>query len=1354
MGFTIPQEKAIYTRDKSLLVSAAAGSGKTFTLIQRIIESILDEKNPDDISKMLIVTFTNAAVDELRTRVAGALSKKLKELTAQREGGELSEEEAVRLDGRIAKIEEQLYMLPSAKISTIDAFCNDILKNNTERFGISPRYRIADTVEVAILEHTILTELINAVFDGKMPEVASAEEFEELAAALTGVKSDKELEEAFQFLYDKSKSYEHGISIFTEMRENTEKLLALKVTEIGFVKYAMARVRECAEHYAEIIKGLIKSLLGASVGIDERVAEIRDRAARISAIKNEYSDSKAKRIIADTVGELSYDEKYIKVLSDDLELLTKMTEAKEYTELRDLLYTSFVRMVSIPEDERTDEMDDYDVIRDEMKEALKKYKEKFFSYLEEDWCGHLKDLSRLLGIIERFLLRFDEVYFAEKKKRATFEYSDIERLTYLALCKGNGEYTELADSLREQYSTVYIDEYQDVNAIQNEIFLAISRPDNRFTVGDIKQSIYGFRSARPDIFAEMKGSYPKIEDNAGGSTASIFMSENFRCDEGIIHLTNEIFDEMFTLTASSIGYVSEDKLKFAKCKEERPPISYPEVVLFAKEKDETDTDEKTKSEYEEAEEEDITESTSAAPPEWVADKISEILDSKLRLRDREPTEEDPDNNVVRKSDIAIILRKNNGRAELYKEALEKRGISARVPENKNFFLNPEIQLALCLLNAINNPMRDIYLAGLMLSPLYSFTPSELIAARRFSADSLWGSVKRYANTNEKFKRFVDTLTAYRRISEGMKVDALLLKLYNETGLIALGLGSGSKENLMLLYNYARRFEASSYEGLYSFINYINTVIESKAAFASGKESSDKDSVTIMTVHKSKGLEFPIVFLVDVSTGLISRSESKPKIAYSEEGGIGLKTRMPGGLALVESPIRNVIVAQNIERCIEEELRIYYVALTRAREHLYIVGAPSMKSLEEYKKKTALLKKYKTKYMLRQIKSFVDVLLLTENKASVRWILDGETVENDDKNNENTDTYTENRDGEAENTPEVNDSANPEAADGMHGENTEGKDEKLGESTEDADRDQSGNVGGEDKKGDTGADKDGTPPLTDEEICELLKERFSFAYPDSHLTRLPEKMSISKLSPRVLDENGEDDGDEDADEIGSRGEAKKREAERKKRASIPDFITGKKADESARCGIVTHNVLQFMNLERLGRVGAAGEIDILIKDGFISKDDRGRIFEEEIEAFIKSELYKNMCTAKKVFRELRFSVMLPAHIFTTDERLKELYAGEEILLQGVIDCIYEDSDGEYHLIDYKTDRLSAAQIKDREEARKKLSLAHSRQLNYYALAIREMFGKLPKTLRVYSLPLGDTVDMDRDEEVLNAVTVKK
>lgn len=1182
-SFTNDQLSAINTRDKTLLVSAAAGSGKTATLIERIIQSILDPHSPIDINRMLIVTFTNAAADELRAKITNALREKLKE------------------DPENSRLEKQLYLLPSANISTIDAFCNNILKNNTERFGVSPRYRIADPIEAKILSHTIWSALIDAAYADDIANTVTPVQFEELASALTSVKLDSELEEVFENLYEHSKSHERGVEIFKDFAELLENDISLSINENRYVKFAMRRAREIAAHYL----------------------------ALYAALRKDFS--------ADSTDDV----KYFRIFDSDSAKLLSIKNSEDYQSVKEALALPFDSLPRVSKKEENH----LTLIsaRDELKAALSACLERYFSFTEAEWKEKTAKLCSYVKSTANFIELFDSVYFEEKRQRGILEYSDIERLTYRSLYNSDGTLTEFALATRAEYDAVYIDEYQDVNALQNKIFEAISTETDRFMVGDIKQSIYVFRSARPDIFADMKNSFPPLDAAQASARASIFMSENFRCDEAIIDFVNSVFDKMFSLFGESIGYVPSDRLKYSKVDNTANEKIPPEICLFASGDGENSEDE-----------------SDDPCPAWISNKIKELIKNGEKLNSGKE---------ITPGDIAIILRKDRGRSKIYADALEKNGISAKAPDDKSFFLNSEIQLALCLLNTVDNPRRDIYLAGLMLSPLFSFTADELYLIRRFGAShvSLWQSLTKYCEDNPDYVKgasFINTINRYRAICEGLKVDTFILRLYHETGLLALAKKEGRDENLMLLYNYARKFEASSFEGLYNFINYVNEVIESNSAFSAASSDSGENAVTIITAHKSKGLEYPIVFIADAEAALVSQMERRVRVSFSDELGIAMKTRTEDGLALVENPIHNVIIDRNIEKCIEEELRVYYVALTRARERLFIAGKIGKnKTKDAYLDSMKLKKLTPSRQTLWELKSLIDIVMLPATNASV-------------------------------------DFKSYEQVDGGDSPALISANQKL-------------------------------PCESFESAYKTLTERLTFKYPHVHMTTLPEKMSVSRLYPAVLDEM-------DA-ETSLSIDAKESPAQLKL-GRLPEFISGSPEQESARRGIATHTFLQFFDIESFNKTTPEKELERLVKCEFISKENAARVRISEINLFKNSALYKEMTNAARLLREFRFSVMLPASLFTQSEEKKAAYAESEILLQGVIDCLIEDTAGNLHLVDYKTDRLSKEELNDKSLAEKRLSEKHALQLSYYSLAIEKIFGKKPKTKRIYSLPLGDTVDV--------------
>lgn len=1185
-NWTPEQKLAIDTEGKTLLVSAAAGSGKTAVLTERIIKRLTDENNPIDITDMLVVTFTNAAVGELRERITDAVKAKVKE------------------NPKSERLRRQLLLLPGAKICTIDAFCGDILRANCDAVGVSPNYRIADKAEAELLAESILDTLIDGVYLGDEESVVSAEEFDRLAECLTDTKEQGTISGVIRYLYEGTRRSVEGIGSLRRLAEiyNPENLSS-GVNSTPYALYIAERAREMAEHYISVFEKTKEEL---------------------------YSFSGSEKIVA--------------ALERDLAFLRGVKSAEGYTGL----YEAFSDFSFPPSPNKLKDpaAPNTTALRAELKADLEQFRSGYMYYTEDMWRVAYTEIYKILSTLVKLVYEFDRRFVGEKVRRGALEYSDVTRFTYECLVK-DGKETALALAEKEKYGAIYIDEYQDVDSLQGAIFDAISKKNNRFMVGDIKQSIYGFRGAEPTLFAKMKNSFARLlptDSVEGEEPRTVFMSDNFRCDRGIIDFVNGIFDVVFDLDKESVGYTHFDRLNFAKVYEGEPPRETvkPEICVI----------DKTYLPFGEDTQQELSQ------PYLVALKIKELLEGE-RLNSGEP---------IRPKDIAIILRSAKDRAQNYASALSLLGIPSSTDDDKDFFLNREVLLALCLLNAIDNPEREIYLAGLMLSPLYNFTADDMVKIKKTGEDGLYSCLKKYTEDNpdfEKGERFLRALTRYRAIAEGMSVDKLLLRLYAETGLLSLASKNGGKENLLLLYTYAENFEVSSFKGLYNFIGYINRLIERGGTFEKKKGATDVDAVNIITVHSSKGLEYPVVFFAAAECETVKKENEKKRFLYKEDFGIGIYFRTPSGLALVRNPMRQA-VKDSIERSeFEEAERVLYVALTRARERLYIT-AKSRGYADSLIEKCHAKREHLSRYSLYRSSSFIE-LILSAIPASVS----------------DASVFT-------------------------------------------------GGVSEEKETLDAGRVEENEEKVYAEgELKEALEKRFDFEYKDVYFTDLPEKMSVSNLYPTVLD--GADETvvklfDEDVN--------------KSRRSVAPSFITGEDADLGIKRGIATHKMLQFCDFSVLLDGGVDCEIERLLREGYMSAADEALIRREEVELFRDSRLLGEILGAKKVWRELRFNLRLGAENFTADPERKRAYSerGETVLVQGVIDCLIEDGEGNLHLIDYKTDRLSEKELADKNLAREKLALVHAGQLGYYADAVKEIFGKVPASVRVYSLPLGDTVDV--------------
>ncbi len=1240
VSFTDEQLLAINTRDRTLIVSAAAGSGKTFTLTERIIRSILDTDNPKDLSKMLIVTFTNAAVADLRKKITAAIRA---EARRQAELG-ATDIEASRL---AAELEEQYLRVKDAKIVTINSFCNDILRQCAESVGLSPSYRIAEPAEAALIARDLLWGMINATLSDEMPEICSALDFEGLTEGLIPVRNEDELVEVFLYLYDKLSNEKLGLDTLRVLLDE------YKLGEGGFS--ATEQFALIKEHLSEYIT---------------------------------YVIARHEQYIVDLVREGDCDAT-VGTLTEDVDILRGILSCVSYGELYSRLQdTKFPNIKSCDSP-----------LYDEIKRWRTKFKNKIFgkerSFKSRYFVNSEENIALLYPIIYKngqiiykFLKEFDKAFLADKKRRSIVEFRDAERYAYSALIDKSGNPTDLARSLAQRYTDIYIDEYQDVNALQGEIFEAISRPDNCFMVGDIKQSIYGFRSAKPDFFKKKKASFPRLTVNSPYTAeASLFMSKNFRCDKPIIDYVNSVFDVMFSELGESIAYVAGDRLSFAKKykseKGECPIGHIPELHLIQTRRDDTDAKEGEESDADSIEREEREASEMMA--ELVADKIAYLVNKKngQRLANQK---------IIAPGDIAILLRTKT-HAALYSDALAKHGIEFEIKDKTNFFKNKEVLLTFALLNAINNPRWDVYLSAIMASPLFSFTFDELAEIKAVDKDAtLYDALLEYNSRHpgfDKGARLVEKLSEYRELSRGMSVDAFISLLYRETGLLAIA-GASGRDNLLLLHGYARDFESSSFHGLYSFISYVNTLLEDNEAFKSSDEgeAEERTRVTIVTSHKSKGLEYPVVFMPEANRLLEHRSSgAQTHVALSGDFGIAFGIKDESGIATLKDSSEEIVRLHIKQREYEEELRVLYVALTRARERLYVYGAVG--NIDEKLKSIAADARLKSKYVLKNLASALDILLFCREYG----------------------------DGAKEKVTLVPHIAEP------------GKTQTANASEDTA------------QKG---------AHTVNNDVVNTLKSRFDYVYHSEGRLGIPEKLSVSVLTPTVLDMSDEGGtGGNAPDEIPdlnkSGGDNAQSEGEEKP-APIPKFMGGKDEKEAAARGTATHVFMQFFDPGRLSCTSVGEELRQLVERGFISEEDSDRVNTYEVTRFTRSQLFADMLGARNLFRELRFNVMLPARNFISPDNGERIQAvgDERILVQGVIDCIIEDTDGELHVIDYKTDRIpkdkDGKPVPFPEDA---LLERHKNQLTYYRDAVKNMFGKEPKTVGIFSLALGKTIYLNND-----------
>ncbi len=1198
--WTHSQSLAIETRDSSILVSAAAGSGKTTTLTERIIRKLTDEENPAEISKFLIVTFTKASAADLKSKISDAIGEALAKNPTSKHLG------------------RQMLALGNAKICTIDSFYLSVVKANFGRLGLPASFSIMDTNDCKFLMLETMENTIREKY-GK--------------------------EEFFNFMdsFVDSRGKESTVKLFIELYED----LCSYPEFLELLKIHADIMRTDAEkpYFRSRIGNMVKE-----ISLDFFAEALAKQADAIDYIKG---NDKLKKAYGEAFGS---DYNSYKAINDALLL-------DDYERARELIGSFEKRGLGSYRGDKEEKIEVIKRLRNDWLKELSKIS-KYYTCSAEQIKESFIVTADMLCVLYDLLTDFDKAFSEAKLARNLCDFNDNKRNAYRLFLDENKQPTAFAKEFSKQIEEIYIDEYQDTDSVQDLIFAAISRPDNRFMVGDIKQSIYRFRGTNPDVFISYKSKFPNIEDgDADESTGkTIYMSENFRCDEPVVDFVNSVCRFMFTKGTNSISYTEADDLVCGKRQLMGGRIPEKVKTVLLKRSVKTG-DEK------------ISENARMLEVRYIVSEIKRLLSSDTTVAAREGERK------LRPGDIAVLAR-NNKEASLCALALTESGVPCYSKPDVYYFDNAEVLLAMSLLNIIDNPLKDVYMAAVLRSPLYGFNIDELIILRREKQNTLYDDLQSYVENCEKDENplydkvayFLSKLNQYREIATALPAPQLLQYLYSDTSMMALvGEGGDSdvslelrRANLLLLYDYARRFEAGSFKGLYNFINYINNIIETGTEIEPPANIEGDDGVKVMTIHNSKGLEFPVCFVL--SKDMTHRAHNEV-ISFDYDLGFYIKGRDRTGLAYIENPFE-VICDKTALDDTEEEMRIFYVALTRARERLYLV------STYDYDKKgvdEAILAEYGSRYSVMRVGSYTDWVMAALHNKDYGDFCEVLRIPVDE--------------------------VEPICRDFSF---------DLGE------------IQKEDAHGDTA-----------EEIYEKLKERFSFNYEYSHLSSLPAKLSVSRLYPDILDE--------------AEGETATISDEDISLAEAPSFmLCGKEKFTSAQKGTATHTFLQFCDFKMVEKYGVKEEIARLTERGFITRELGDAINIPHLEAFFKSDFYLSLGNASRVYREQRFNIKLPAVSFTQNEDLRAELQGEFLVVQGVIDLIIVGSDGEITLCDYKTDYLTNEEIMDASLAKKKLTERHSQQLSYYRRAVCEIFGKEPRRVCIYSLPLGDALDIETFE----------
>ncbi|MBR3836799.1 MAG: UvrD-helicase domain-containing protein [Clostridia bacterium] len=867
-NFTPAQQSAVDARNCDLAVSAAAGSGKTTVLTQRIL-TLLSDPEGIDAAKLAVVTFTKAAAQELEDRLYNALS----------------EEVAVATENR-AHLSRQLLRLSRAQISTIHSFAFSLIREYRRELGLGERVRIADPTESAVLQRQAVEDAIRAFLDTKNGE---ADPKGETLYRLFGTgRSAAGLSKAVQDILKCAASYPGGIGLlWRRHREAEGALAAMGEGTIGFWDTPFG---EELSRYAQL---LITRGIGTLEGLMQAL--------------------EGTRVLADKYVP------YFTELKGDLETALKLLSEKKAEEaarlLRALLAQSMPRITKLPPEEAPLKETCKSAWTDGAKKKLSALTEEIFTEPFPNATAELEESLSIIGTLLSLAGDAQSRYSGEKRERDLVDYADLEHLTLSLLMEETeeGEWVKrpIAERVARDFEAIFVDEYQDTNAIQDMIFRAIARPGRLFVVGDPKQSIYRFRGAEPTIFAQYKNDLPLY---AHGDTGwrKILLSNNFRCDRSIIDLVNRVFRVVMDETAPDSLYQEEDRLQFSKAYKTEPVFYPAQLVLVEK---------PPVSEEEEDNGLSADENREAA---YIAGRIAKILSDRDEKEVGVPFEP---------GDIAVICR-TNPQIKQIKKSLDARGIPCVTEGGESLKEEPEYLFVTSLLSALDNPMRDIPLLGALSSPVFRFTPDALYRIRKFgrkmpfyNAMLRYGEKGTHGETRRKCLETLATLEELRREAAKSAITPFLFTLYRRFAIEELYSGTAVREALL---GAAAMAEAGQINTPGAFCRYLE---ETELAAGGGT-----DGVKLMTIHKSKGLEFPIVF-VSFLAKRFSIEDETPTLLISPAMGAWTSLPRLEGRAKINSLYRKAVRRRLHREGLEESKRVLYVALTRARSRLILTAAP-------------------------------------------------------------------------------------------------------------------------------------------------------------------------------------------------------------------------------------------------------------------------------------------------------------------------------------------------------------------------------------------------------------------------------
>ena len=1156
---TKDQRAAIEKRGSSILVSAGAGSGKTKVLTERLMRRMQDEEKPVDLDRFLVITYTRAAAGELRSRITQSLG------------------EALARDPGNRRLRKQSALVPRAQIGTIHSFCTAFLREFAHMAGIGPDFGVLDEQRAAGMKATALERVLEEHY-------ANADKYPGfllLADTVGAGRDDRKLGELVLNLHSKMQSHARP-GDWSERQRDILWEKAEDLSQTAWGKELMKNAAETVDYWVEEMEKVL--------------SVIRSEPAIAKAWLEGYAQS-----------------------TDEMRELRRCLELS-WERSRACFPISFGGGVLRKSPDKT-LSDALKARRDACRRAMEKLAESFALPQEEMLADQQRSAPAMEALLE-LVNAFDDSFKAAKRRANLLDFSDLEHLCAQILIGEDGSPTELALQVRDRWEEILVDEFQDVNRVQDDLFNAISRDGkNLFMVGDVKQSIYRFRLADPTIFIEKYEKARLWEEAEQGEDMRILLRENFRSRREILDGANAVFSRCMSRSLGEVDYNEEAALLYG-ARDYVGSVPKPELLLLRLEQGDGDEEAPDKVALEAA---------------MVGEQIRQLMREGTTVQGKEGPR------PLEYGDIAVLLRATKDPGPIFRRVLTGMGIPVGFGQGDGFFQAEEISAVISLLAVLDNPHQDIPLIGVLRFPALGFDANELSAIRASAPEGdFFTALRAWSEKNEKGRRFLALLERLRRAAPDLRAADLIDLILEELDMLAVCSamrdGEQRRARLMELSDLSERFEKTGYRGLHRFVLWLRRMAEKGQAPVLGEDNLS--AVHLLSIHKSKGLEFPVVFLSNLAHRFNANDFRSGVLVHPE---LGLGSRIVDLERRVEydGMARIAIRERLLREARSEELRVLYVGMTRAKERLFMTAAA--RGPEELVKKAAAGGTHP--YVLRRATSPLD------------WLI--AAIEADGREHLGI-RICESREAEQ-------------------------------------------------------AEKPTLEAVADPLVLEKLERTLAFAYDHREAEALPSKLTATEMKDRM-------EPDEEAASLEPRPVRPFR---------LPDFSGSERKLTGAEKGTATHLVLQHMDLQAgTSREAVGREVKRLAEEGFLSEREAAAVDRYAIARLLQFPLGKRIRAARSLRREFRFSILCDASAFYP------VAPGEEILLQGVVDCYWEDEDG-ITVVDYKTDWV--ADRADAEERAKR----YLPQLRTYAGALERICGKRVKECLLYFLGIGEAVMVERE-----------